>query len=104
MGRTNVGTAVYRVTADTSGYQRAFDQATRSQARFQSNSSSVVSAIAAFDGPLGGIGSRVRSLNALMSSTNVLIGGLALGLTGLAFAAGKSLQEFAKIVTGKQQS
>lgn len=96
MGKTNLGSAVYRVQADTTEYQKSFKKAGAVTDKFKGQSGAMVSAVAAIDGPLGGIGSRVRSLNSLLTRSNILFASLAVGISGASFAAIRSIREFSR--------
>lgn len=72
--------------------------------KFQSFGKNASAAIAAVDGPLGGISSRISSLTTLATSGGLAITALAVGVTALSAAIGQGVFELDKLNIGLAKS
>ncbi|MCP4307791.1 MAG: hypothetical protein GY788_23540 [bacterium] len=84
----------------TRSIQRKFDKMNRNVSRgVQRHFGTAARAIAAIDGPLGGIAGRLTSIGGIASGTTAALGGLSLAFAGAGFTAFKALQAFQKFET-----
>lgn len=89
--------------ANHTQYDRSMRNSGRATKKLSDEQRSLAASVALIDGPLGGVASRVSNFNTLATKGGLAVGGFALAITGVGFAAAKSVKELSAYEVAQQR-